>query len=139
MIFLDTNIAIQILNGNSSLKELIDKLDTNQFGITTPSIFELYHGIYKVKFLKKKISDKKYKKLLEDLNNFIKQLNIYSLNENAANIGAKIHMQLKGKGQEIDIFDCLIAAIILANRFKEIITNNPKHFQRIEGLELYSF
>jgi len=139
MIFLDTNIAIQILNGNSSLKELIDKLDTNQFGITTPSIFELYHGIYKVKFLKKKISDNKYKKLLEDLNNFIKQLNIYSLNENAANIGAKIHMQLKGKGQEIDIFDCLIAAIILANRFKEIITNNPKHFQRIEGLELYSF
>ncbi len=139
MIFLDTNVAIQILNGNRSLESLIDKLNIDQFGITTPSIFELYHGIYKLKFLKKKISNIKYKELSGDLKNFINQLNIYSLNADAANIGAKIHMQLKGVGQEIDIFDCLIAAIIITNGFKEIITSNQKHFQRIEGLVLYSF
>ncbi len=56
MIFLDTSSTIQILNGNHSLKDLIDKFKVESFGITTPSIFELYHGIYKLKLLKKKIS-----------------------------------------------------------------------------------
>lgn len=139
MLFLDTSAAIQILSGNSSLENLIDRLNINEFGITTPSIFELYHGIYKLKFLKKNISNQKFEKLSKELETFIKQFNIYSLTENAANVGAKIHMQLKGKGQEIDIFDCLIAAIVISSGFKEIITNNQDHFQRIEGLVLYSF
>jgi predicted nucleic acid-binding protein len=139
MLFLDTSAAIQILSGNSSLENLIDRLNINEFGITTPSIFELYHGIYKLKFLKKNISNQKFEKLSKELETFIKQFNIYSLTENAANVGAKIHMQLKGKGQEIDIFDCLIAAIVMSSGFKEIITNNQDHFQRIEGLVLYSF
>lgn len=118
---------------------MIDRLNINEFGIITPSIFELYHGIYKLKFLKKNISNQKFEKLSKELETFIKQFNIYSLTENAANVGAKIHMQLKGKGQEIDIFDCLIAAIVISSGFKEIITNNQDHFQRIEGLVLYSF
>ncbi len=139
MIFLDTSSAIQILNGNPSIGEANEKFDTSQFGITTPSIFELYNGIYKVKYLKKKISKQKYKKIHEDLEILVKQLNIYPLDERAANLGAKIHMQLKGKGQEIEIFDCLIASIIITNEFKEIITNNQKHFEKIKGLILHTF
>lgn len=54
MIFLDTSSAIEILNGNHSLEILIKKFDVESFAIYTPSIFELYHGIYKLKLLKKK-------------------------------------------------------------------------------------
>lgn len=46
MIFLDTSSAIEILNGNQSLENLI-KSDNKLFAITTPSIFELYHEIFK--------------------------------------------------------------------------------------------
>lgn len=139
MIFLDTSSAIQILNGNPSIEEAYGKFDVSQFGITTPSIFELYTGIYKLKYLKKKISKKEYRKLNEDLEILISQSNVYILDEKAANLGAKIYMQLKGRGQEIDIFDCLISAVILANEFNEIITNNQKHFEKIEGFKVYSF
>ena len=93
--FLDTSSAIQILNGNPSIGEAYEKFDTNNFGITTPSILELYNGIYKVKYLKKKISKQRYKKISEDLELLVQQLNVYSLDENAAKLGAKIHMQLK--------------------------------------------
>ncbi|KKK40761.1 hypothetical protein LCGC14_2870840 [marine sediment metagenome] len=72
MIFLDTSSAIHILNGNESLKNVIDNFGTDKFGITSPMIFELYHGIYKLKFLKRKIPEKKYENLLEDLEDFIK-------------------------------------------------------------------
>jgi predicted nucleic acid-binding protein len=139
MIFLDTSSTIQILNGNSTLESLINKFDNQKFGITSPSIFELYHGLFKLKYLKKKITELEYKKLYIDLGKFIAQLNIFSLDLNAAKTAAKIHMELKGKGQEIDIFDCLIGAIILTNGFKDIITNNPRHFERIENLVVYSF
>ena len=139
MIFLDTSSAIQILNGNNSLESLIEKFEDDSFGITTPSIFELYHGIYKLKSLKKKISEQKYNELYIDLENFVNQFTIFSLNGEAANYAARIHIELKAKGQEIEVFDCLIAAIILTNNFKKIITLNQKHFQKIEKLEVYSF
>lgn len=70
---------------------------------------------------------------------FINQLRVLSLDEKAANLAAKLHLQIIAKGQEIDVFDCLIAAIIIANDYKKIITKNKKHFERIETLEVYSF
>ncbi|MGQ4875526.1 MAG: type II toxin-antitoxin system VapC family toxin [Promethearchaeia archaeon] len=136
--FLDTSSAIKILRGEKLFDEVIEAFDTRNFGITAPSIFELYHGIYKLRFLKKKISKSVYEKLKEDLRNFIDQLNIFPLDGKAANFGAKIYIELKNKGQEINAFDCLIAAIIIINGFKEIITGNKKHFERIEGLKIYS-
>ena len=139
MIFFDTSTAIQILNGNPSIEEFYEKFDTSQFGITAPSIFKLYNGLYKLKYLKKKISKQQYKKINKDLEILVNQLTIYSLDKKAADIGAKIHMQLKGKGEEIDIFDYLIVAIIITNGFKEIITLNRTHFEKIIGLVVYSF
>ena len=139
MIFFDTSSAIEILNGNHNLENLIEQFDIKSFGITTPSIFELYHGIYKLKLLKKKISKQKYNELHKDLEDFINQLSIFSLDKNAAHNAAKFHMQLKAKGQEIDVFDCLIASIILSNGFKDIITHNIKHFKRFEKLTVHSF
>lgn len=139
MIFLDTSSAIEILNGNQSLENLIKQFDNELFAITTPSIFELYHGIYKLKYLKQKISKQKYVELCNDLEGFINQLRVFSLNEIPANFAAKLHLQLKAKGQEIDVFDCLIAAIIITNNYKIIFTDNKKHFERIKQLEVHSF
>ena len=139
MIFLDTSSAIEILKGNHSLENHIEKFNSKSFAITSPSIFELYHGIYKLYFLKQKISKQKYNELLNDLEGLINQLRVLSLDEKAANFAAKLHLQLKARGQEIDVFDCLIAAIIVTNEYKKIISKNTKHFKRIEKLEVYSF
>jgi predicted nucleic acid-binding protein len=139
MIFLDTSSAIEILKGNQSLKDLITPFKNELFAITTPSIFELYHGIYKLKLLKQKISKQKYKELHDDLEHFMNHLIIFSLNEIAANFAAKLHVQLKSSGQEIDVFDCLIAAIIITHNYKKIITQNKKHFERIKQLEVLAF
>jgi predicted nucleic acid-binding protein len=127
------------LNGKQQFKNLIDTLNTAQFGIAAPSIFELYHGLYKLKYLKKEIAPQKFEKLIQDLNAFINRLNIFPLNETSAELSAKIHMQLKGEGKEIDIFDCLIAGVILANNFTQILTYNTDHFVRIPGLAVVKF
>jgi predicted nucleic acid-binding protein len=41
---------------------------------------------------------------------------------------AKLHLQLKARGQEIDIFNCLIAAIIETNEYKKIISKKYQTF-----------
>ncbi|MEJ2252540.1 MAG: type II toxin-antitoxin system VapC family toxin, partial [Candidatus Lokiarchaeota archaeon] len=105
----------------------------------SPSVFELYHGIYKLKFLKKKISKEGFTKLISELKDFISQLEVFSLDQKSASYAAKLHMQLKGKGNEIDIFDCLIASIVLTNSYKKLLTENRKHFIYIQELEIYSF
>jgi len=51
------------------------------------------------------ISKQKYNKLCNDLESFMNQLRIFSLNEIAANFAAKLHLELKAEGQEIDVFD----------------------------------
>ena len=67
MIFIDTNIAIEILNGNNTLDDLITKLSSDKIGITSPSIVELYYGLYKLKYLKKELSKTKFNELSFDL------------------------------------------------------------------------
>jgi len=139
MIFLDTSSAIEILKGNSNLEILSEKYKGKIFAITSPSIFELYHGIYKLKFLKQPVSNQKYTHLHDDLDAFIEQLRVFFLSETSAKYAAKLHVQLQSKGQEIDVFDCLIAAIIITNDYKIIITKNKKHFMRIGLLKVLSF
>ncbi len=139
MIFIDTNIAIQILNGNNTLDDLINQLSSDEIGITSPSIVELYYGLYKLKYLKKDLSKSKFNELSLDLEQFIKELRCFSLDLKSAILGAKFHMKLRGNGQEVEIFDCLIAAIIISNDFQKLVTNNQKHFKRFEELELISF
>ena len=79
MIFLDTSSAIEILNGAVTLENVLIKFKTDKFGITIPSIFELYLGIYKLKYLKKKISKQECRRLYEDLEKFINRLDVFSL------------------------------------------------------------
>ncbi len=136
MIFLETSVCIEILNGNRIFEHLTEKYKTHVFGITAPTIFELYYGIYKLKFLKKDLAPQKFEKLKKDLEDFISKLNVFPLTETSAELAAKIHLQLKGQGYEVETFDCLIAGVVLASGYSQVLTNNVEHFNRIEGLEL---
>jgi len=100
---------------------------------------ELYYGLYKLKYLKKDLSKSKFIELSLDLEQFIRELRFFSLDLKSAILGAKFYMKLRGMGQEIEIFDCLIAAIIISNDYQKLVTNNQRHFKRFEGLELISF
>lgn len=46
--------------------------------------------------------------------------------------------QLASEGQEINPADCMIAATALCEK-QAIITSNPKHFERITGLEVITY
>ena len=121
------------------MDDLITKLSSKKIGITSPSIVELYYGLYKLKYLKKNLSKNKFNELSLDLEELIEELKCFSLDLESAILGAEFNMKKRGKGEEIEVFDCLIAAIIISNDYKNLVTNNRKHFKRFKEIELITF
>jgi len=54
---------------------------------------------------------------------------------NAAKIGGEIYADLKKKGELINDADILIAGIVKAHN-ATLVTNNVKHFSRVQGLQI---
>ena len=74
-------------------------------------------------------------KRFEDVETLLSWFRIVDINKEIMLIAAKINVDLRKKGLMIGIQDVLIAASsISANT--PLITNNTKHFQKIEGLKL---
>lgn len=74
-----------------------------------------------------------------DLEELIEELRCFSLDLRSAILGADFYMKLRGKGEEIEIFDCLIAANIISNDYKRLMTDNRSHFKRLKEIELIDF
>jgi len=75
------------------------------------------------------------KRQLKKFNAFVELNTVPSLFMRAAEIAAEIYADLRKKRETIGHTDSLIAGIALANDL-HLVTNNVKHFQRIEGLKL---
>jgi predicted nucleic acid-binding protein len=105
--------------------------------ITSPSMYELYSGIYLVQYGKKaKKSQSFIDAEIRGLDRIKKALIQVEFSTESAKLGAEIFYRLCSKGETIDLFDCMIAGTILSHGDCEIITKNVNHFQRIEGLKL---
>lgn len=70
----------------------------------------------------------------EVLSNFLTGVQILPIFD-ALDIYANEKARLKKAGQPIDDFDLLIGSSAIANNLT-LVTNNEKHFQRLEGIKL---
>ena len=123
---LDTNICVYLLNGNIILKNKIAQIGLSSIVISNATLSELYFGAY---------NSKKVAENLQRIALFKKNLGILSDSEESAMLFGRIKTDLKLKGCMIEDFDILIASIAIANHCI-IVTNNDKHFSRIENLSL---
>ncbi len=135
MILLDTSACIDYLNGNKDLKKVVEDQD-ELLHISSITVYEMNIGFERTK---RKISDQRYKQLYKPWVEFISGMEIFSLGFKEAETAAKIYDLLESQGQRIDDNDVLIAGIMLSNGIKKIITNNIRHFKKIEGLELITY
>jgi len=69
------------------------------------------------------------------LNTIVRQTGIVPLDKAALDIAGELYADLRGKGQLIEDADLLIAAIALAHDLT-LLTDNVRHFQRIESLQI---
>jgi predicted nucleic acid-binding protein len=123
---LDSDILIYFLKGDKDVIAKILSLPKDEMHITIVNYTELLYGIYN----SNKIAQNKAKILP-----FLDKFKILSFDKNASKIFAKAKAKLKKQGKPIADMDLMIVSIAISNK-AILYTNNLKHFERIEGLEV---
>ena len=126
MYLLDTDTIIYNLKGELKVHEnlLLHVNDLLQISIIT--LMELYYGAYKSQHVDANLA--KIKTLEQSLD-------ILITGQETAEIFGKLKSKLESSGNRLDDFDLIIASTALSHNLV-LVTNNEKHFQRIEGLKL---
>jgi len=122
---LDTNICIYLINGNKLLREKVHEIGVYSLGVSNATLAELYFGAYNSEYTNEN---------LQNIADFKKNLTAYPDSNQSAELFGKIKSELKNSGKMIEDFDILIASIAMANNCV-LVTNNPRHFERVEGLQ----
>ena len=120
-ICLDSDILIEIAYGDEKIIEFIKKTNA-EWHTTAINIFEIWSE-----------RDEKQK----NIENLIERLRKQDLNEPASLKAGEIRRKLKERGEILEIRDIFIGAICIENNL-ELLTNNKKHFERLQefGLKL---
>lgn len=123
---MDTDIVIEVLRGNEIVIQKIKNLPIDTIiTITGLTVYELYKGIY--------IMGDRQKE--QEVMDFIELVDVLQLNTAVEKKAGEVYANLKKRGEQINDADILIAAIVLKNN-GVLITNNTKHFKRIENLKI---
>jgi len=123
---LDTNIIIYALKGSPVVQDHLKDHYQDPLAISVITLMELYYGAYKSEKVESNLGKIK---VLE------KSLEIISLGEEVVEIFGLIKSKLEKKGTPLDDFDLIIAATALSHN-SILVTNNVKHFRRIDGLKI---
>lgn len=123
---LDTSVIVGYLRDHKEAVTLIENLK-GEITSSFVCLAELYEGIYRVS--KKQDAERKLLTFFRGLNK------VYSLNKKVAKVFGETRADLKKKGKIIEDFDLFIAATCLAYHLT-LVTFNPKHFKRIEKLQV---
>jgi len=123
---LDTNTVIYWLNGNKAISERILFYGYSQIAASDITHAEMYYGAYK---------SEKVEENIATLKRLATKISFLPLHEPCQERFGMIKATLRKKGQIIEDADIFIAATAIAYRLI-LVTNNTKHFDRIEGLQI---
>jgi len=128
---LDTNILSYILKGNQKIyKKMKDEIEKgNDFYINPISYYEIKRGLLAINS-KNKLE--KFNKYCDDLFTYV------DLSKEVLNRAVEIYVDLRNSGKLIEDADIFIGAVCLENDLI-LITNNEKHFKRINGLSVVNW
>ena len=130
MICIDSSCIIDFLNGVENAKNIINKY-LAEIATTEINVFEIFLGIYQ----QKKVNTQEE----TAAEAFFNEIVVLSYGIECGRNSARLLANLKKNGREIEQNDCHIASIMAINGCNKIITNNKKHFERINGIHIISY
>ena len=129
-ILIDSDIIIDFLNNQSfAVTFFRESTINNEIFVSVISWAEVVYGFKKIKAINKT-------KLFQNfLDNY--QIKVIPIDQEVAEKYLDVKIDLESRRLPLDDFDLLIAATALAKNLF-LATRNIKHFERIEGLNLFS-
>ena len=126
---LDTNILTYYLKGNEKILDKVDKEAEND-NIVIP--FYVYFEIMKwLLAVNSKTKLQVFERLFE-------KYGISIIDKETLDISLAIYIKLRKSGITVDDGDLLIAAYCIKNNYI-LVSNNIKHFERIENLQIINW
>ena len=126
MYLLDTDTLIYSLKGDNAVKKNLRDHFHDPLKMSVITLMELYYGAHK---------SQKTASNLAKIKTLELSFEIIPISEESAEIFSMTKAQLEKAGLILDDFDLIIASCALTNNLV-LVTNNVRHFQRIEGLKL---
>jgi predicted nucleic acid-binding protein len=123
---LDTDTVIYSLKGEPAVKKNLREHFHDPMKMSVITLMELYYGAHKSQKIASNLAKIKTLEI---------SFQIIPISEESAVIFGMTKAQLEKAGSPLDDFDLIIASCALSNNLV-LVTNNVRHFQRIEGLKL---
>lgn len=127
----DTNVLIRLMQDNEAAVRKIDDLESQHvpLRISSVSLFELHHSIERVD------NPLERRRRIEAV---LESKPTYPANSTAMKKAGRIDGRLTSEGRAIGMGDTIIAATALVQE-EPVLTENVKHFERIDDLEVESY
>ena len=126
MYLLDTDTVIYSLKGEPVVEKNLREHFHDPMKMSVITLMELYYGAHKSQKITSNLAKIKTLEI---------SFQIIPISEESAGIFGMTKTQLEKAGSPLDDFDLIIASCALSNNLV-LVTNNVRHFQRIEGLKL---
>jgi predicted nucleic acid-binding protein len=126
MYLLDTDIIIYSLKANEIVKQNLQYHLNDPIKISAVTLMELYYGAYK---------SQKIESNLAKIKTIESSLDIVPISQELVEIFGLLKSNLEKTGKPLDDFDLILASTALSYNLI-LVTNNEKHFQRIDGLKI---
>jgi tRNA(fMet)-specific endonuclease VapC len=124
----DTDWAIDYLNGQDRTRKRLEEIEESGLALSIISLAEVYEGIYY-----SKDPEGNEKALLD----FLQDVTLINIDEEISRLFGKERGRLRAVGKMTSDFDLLVG--ITARRYGlTLLTNNRRHFQNIDGLQVES-
>lgn len=125
---LDTDWVIHYLNAHIGIVQRVDACRADGIAVSIATVAELYEGVYGS-------TDRQATE--QTVQQFLKGVPILGIDEATARRFGKERARLRAAGQPIGDVDLFIGATALTNDLT-LLTNNRRHFERLEGLTIES-
>jgi tRNA(fMet)-specific endonuclease VapC len=126
MYLLDTDTIIFGLKGHAAVRKNLQDHLNDPMKVSVITLMELYYGAYK---------SQKVESNLAKVKTIESTLEVVTLGTESAEIFGIYKSNLEKVGTPLDDFDLILASCALAHNLT-LVTNNTKHFGRIEGLKV---
>lgn len=126
MFLLDSDTVIFALKGHPAVRANLKIHLEDPSKVSVVTFMELYYRAYK---------SQKVTSTLAKIRTLEESLEIIPLGPELAGVFGMLKAQRESSGARLDDFDLAIAASALAYDLT-LVTNNVKHFRRVEGLKL---
>ena len=128
-IILDSSIVVAAERRGDTVEQIVNRIGDQEAALSEIGLTELIHGIYRARTLEVRQRRESF------LNELLADLTVYPYTKETALLAGKIDGEQQSRGVVIPFGDLLIGATALSLGY-QVLTGNPRDFQRVPGLSV---